>query len=355
MSFKDKIEARRNTLLDSLNACKLSGLKTYIYGNGAGADSIEKRNLFSFDGRLVNKSYINQKYSNVFCFEEILEHSNEKINLIVGFKDFKDSLIEKYRDKINILINCDCLYGNLSVDSDMMSYSFVEENESNLEKVYNSLEDEKSRTTLIAYINQKISRDYKYLKQVFENNQYFPEDIIKLNNNEIFVDCGAFIGDTVETFINQCEKHNILYKKIISFEPDPINYQKLKDKSFKNHECLNFGTSDHKGLFHFTIDKSSSYFDPNGDIEVEINTIDNIIKDKVTYIKMDIEGMELASLKGAEKTIKKYKPKLAICIYHKNEDLWEIQNYLKSIVPEYKFYIRAHREVIIELVLYAIP
>ena len=87
---------------------------------------------------------------------------------------------------------------------------------------------------------------------------------------------------------------------------------------------------------------------------VSITTIDEEVKDNVTFIKMDIEGMELEALKGAEETIRRCKPKLAICAYHKKEDLIEIPQYIKSIRPDYKLYLRAHEPTLSELVLYAI-
>ena len=62
---------------------------------------------------------------------------------------------------------------------------------------------------------------------------------------------------------------------------------------------------------------------------------------------MDIEGAEMSALKGAKETIDKYKPKLAICLYHSLcfyhvplEDYWNIPLYLHRLVPEYSFYIR---------------
>lgn len=70
---------------------------------------------------------------------------------------------------------------------------------------------------------------------------------------------------------------------------------------------------------------------------------------------MDVEGAELIALKGAEQTIKKYKPKLAISIYHKPNDLWEIPLLIKSWVPEYKIYIRHYNVVSSETIMYAIP
>lgn len=69
---------------------------------------------------------------------------------------------------------------------------------------------------------------------------------------------------------------------------------------------------------------------------------------------MDIEGSELAALRGAEKTIKKSKPKLAICVYHKPEDLITIPQFISSLVPEYKFFLRHHQYISWDTVLYAI-
>jgi hypothetical protein len=76
--------------------------------------------------------------------------------------------------------------------------------------------------------------------------------------------------------------------------------------------------------------------------------------EKITFIKMDIEGSEPQALSGAEEIIKKQKPKLAICVYHKPEHLWEIPLYLKKIVPEYKIYIRHHTPLEYETVCYAV-
>jgi hypothetical protein len=74
----------------------------------------------------------------------------------------------------------------------------------------------------------------------------------------------------------------------------------------------------------------------------------------VTFIKMDIEGSELNALKGAEQTIRKYKPKLAICVYHRAKDLITIPQYIKTLVPEYKLYFRAHKYGTYDFVLYAV-
>lgn len=68
---------------------------------------------------------------------------------------------------------------------------------------------------------------------------------------------------------------------------------------------------------------------------------------------MDIEGSELKALFGAEEIIKLQKPKLAICVYHKPEHLWEIPLYIKKILPEYKLFFRHHTSLEYETVCYA--
>jgi len=98
----------------------------------------------------------------------------------------------------------------------------------------------------------------------------------------------------------------------------------------------------------------------DGNIYIEVDTIDNFCRnEKVTFIKMDIEGSELEALKGAEKQIRENKPKLAICVYHKEEDLITIPQYILSLNPEYKLYLRYFgssdfNSLWTELVLYAV-
>ena len=94
--------------------------------------------------------------------------------------------------------------------------------------------------------------------------------------------------------------------------------------------------------------------DAEGIIKVPVNSVDNICAgDKVTLIKMDIEGSELAALQGSVNVIKRDRPRLAICIYHKPEDLYEIPLWVKQTIPEYKLYIRHHSYEEGETVLYA--
>ena len=92
-----------------------------------------------------------------------------------------------------------------------------------------------------------------------------------------------------------------------------------------------------------------------GETEVQARRLDDVLAGrKVTFIKMDIEGSEMAALRGAERIIREQRPRLAISIYHKPEDMWEIPSYILQCHPDYKLYVRHYSISDTETVLYAI-
>lgn len=218
----------------------------------------------------------------------------------------------------------------------------------------------------------ELKDNYIYMAYLLDGgNQYFDE-VIKLDDNEIFADIGVFDGQTSLNFINHV---NNKYKKIYLFEPDSGNYENTKANLLNNNvesfELFPLGLSNKKETLTFYSGLGGgSRLEETGIVtdllmergtasHVNVDTLDNILKDisdvdMPTFIKMDIEGSELNALKGAENIIKTYKPKLAISIYHKPEDLIELSAYIKSLVPEYKFYMRHYSCNFAETVLYAV-
>lgn len=228
---------------------------------------------------------------------------------------------------------------------------------SEFERLYNRLEDDFSRLTLENVLKGRISANLEYFRKVCVDNQYFPGDIVTLENNEVFLDIGAFVGDTIA----EIEKEtNGNYKKIYCFEPDKncINVLKKNVKEYKNVMIIEKGAWDKCETLYIQQDSEhgASFINEMGEYAIELDCIDNCIDEgeHVTHIKMDIEGAELAALHGAQKIIKKNRPKLAICVYHKNEDILDISRYILSLVPEYKLFLRHHNISGTETVLYAI-
>ena len=184
-----------------------------------------------------------------------------------------------------------------------------------------------------------------------EDIQYF--DVLAPVDNEIIIDAGAYDGATALQFLKWAEGR---VKKIYSFELDPVNVAKCEErlKSYGDKITLIAkGTSDKDETIYITASGSTGG-KAEGDTEAGLTAIDNVVKDeRVTLIKMDVEGAELKSLMGAKNTILKNRPRLVICVYHKREDLYEIPGYILSLVPEYKFYLRHYCSLEWETVLYA--
>lgn len=185
--------------------------------------------------------------------------------------------------------------------------------------------------------------------------QYF--DMFSPNRNEVFVNAGAFQGETDADFVRWT---NGSYKKIFAFEPITSNVEICKryyaENGIKNVDIFCKGTWSETGQISFAEGVSQGQITVDGANTIETIKIDDALADydgKITFIKMDIEGAELEALRGTKELIRKNKPRMAICIYHKPEDLYEIPRYLLSLVPEYRFKVRQYTSMNWETVLYA--
>ena len=122
---------------------------------------------------------------------------------------------------------------------------------------------------------------------------------------------------------------------------------------------LNYGLWDERTQCSYTSDETSSSLSSNqmgeDEMTAECISLDEAMgEEKVTLIKMDIEGAEKRALIGAKKGIERWKPDLAICVYHKPEDIYELTKMIHEWLPEHKLYLRQHCWNFTETVLYAI-
>lgn len=212
--------------------------------------------------------------------------------------------------------------------------------------------------------SETISRD-SILVETFVVKGYQYQDKIKIEPNEVFIDCGAYIGDTaIWAYQNQAAK-------VYSLEPCPMIWQTLQTNLAENNLPTDYyplAVGKENAKLHFVfceqniagaklvsdaelpkIQEEIAHL-PNYKFQiVDVNCVKlddwfTQLNISPTYIKMDIEGGELDALIGCQETIKKLKPKLAICLYHKRQDMWQIPLYIHSLVPEYKFY--CHKNLI---------
>lgn len=238
---------------------------------------------------------------------------------------------------------------------------YYKSQEENIRYIYDHLADDLSKKTFEAVINYRMYRNSSLLSDIVQpiESTYFPdsEDIpLHISQEEVFVDGGAFCGDTVENLLVKCQGG--VCKAIHSFEPDPKNYSLLREstKYLPFVHCYQLGLSDGAATLNFSSALGpSSYVDDNGTISVKVDSIDNVLKDvPVTYIKLDVEGAECAALRGAKHIIQKYNPKLAICTYHSDQDMVEVPLLLWKLNPNYVLYFRHYTDISIETVCYGI-
>lgn len=231
---------------------------------------------------------------------------------------------------------------------------------------YARLSDDISRKVFMYQMRYRLIPDIDFIHSAYalsaKYSQYFAEDIFELFDNEIFVDCGGFTGDTATEFLKRCKN----YRRVYIYEPlreNIINCRKNLS-GFDNIVIRQAGVGSKSSEMQFDGGGSSGSFavsgqsrNQNSNVDTfEIISLDEEIKEPVTFIKMDVECFEPEAIRGAAGHIKNDSPKLAICLYHMVSDLWEIPKLINEISPCYDYYLRHYdSNQNWEYVLYAIP
>lgn len=248
------------------------------------------------------------------------------------------------------------------VCGEKISYQYVCQHLPQFEEAYSSLSDTCSKKVFINVLNAKLSGDFSLYSQIMSQSEFFDDGIISLNEHEVFLDVGAYKGKDIVNFVHYTQGK---YDRIIALEPDvhslAILQENMKVQGIKEVEVHIKGAwNKHTFLRFYDGREGSSRVSENISgafpaTSIEVDSVDSILNGRrVTYISMDIEGAEYNALLGAEQTIKKWKPKMAVCVYHKREDLFALLLLLKSFIPNYSFYMRHYSDNQTETVLYAI-
>ncbi len=183
-----------------------------------------------------------------------------------------------------------------------------------------------------------------YITDYYINRQYFDIPYLTHSDNEVFMDCGSADGNTTNMFIKWCEGK---YDYVYAFEPNKIFVDEFLRNNLRgiNGEIIEKGTWNKTDKLSFIENGLGSrvlnHTEGEVSTEVEVTSIDEVLNGKrATFIKMDVEGAETETIIGAKDTIKKYRLKMAICIYHKQEDPWVIPSLLMEYNPDYRFCVR---------------
>jgi FkbM family methyltransferase len=220
--------------------------------------------------------------------------------------------------------------------------------------------DATSRREYLAQVRWRVLGDFDCLPTPVDHPTYFPKDLCRLTENEVYVDCGAFDGDTIREFLLESRSK---FERIIAFEADPVNFKLLEENGrqfsedlWKRIQLNPVATSDKPGRLRIASGNGPASSIGDGNCEVDAVTLDAALSGiAATYLKMDIEGSEFASLRGASQQIADHAPVLAICLYHNQNDLWRIPLLIQSLNPDYRLFLRPHLLDGWDLVCYAIP
>lgn len=234
----------------------------------------------------------------------------------------------------------------------------IEKNMDKITEVMNLLSDEKSRNVFLnVLVRLSVPYQFHFYYETEDYPQYFCNEF-QYGEQECFLDAGVCNGINMFEFAN---KVNWNYDKIIGLEADTSNYAIAKNNvgDLDHVVLLKKALYDRDGSIRFlstekSSKKSNSRVGEDGDIEVACVKGDSL-EEPFTFIKMDIEGSEKNALEGLKETIKKYGPKLAICIYHFQTDFWEVPLKIQEIEPSYNFQIRNHKKMdnLTETIVYA--
>lgn len=227
--------------------------------------------------------------------------------------------------------------------------------------LYEKLEDYSSKYLLYAILNNWINYDFESLQKTinYKYSHYFDLDILPSCDNEVFVDIGSYTGDTIDDYLYNYSQNS--YKKIYCYEitKELLEEFRIKSENLKNIEYRNSAALDKNGYIYLErnfVSLSANQTTNSGQEKVKAVKLDDDIKEKITLVKMDIEGDEDKALKGMKKHIVKDMPKLLISVYHKNEHYISLARLIDKYNPSYKFYLRNYGGNLYptEIVLYCV-
>lgn len=326
---------------DVWDTLKNSDKPIVLYGMGNGADKILERfaakgipcaGVFASDGFVRGHSFHGMQ---VKTYAQI-ESEYDDFIVVLAFATQREEVLKHifHIAETHMVLAPDVPVAGIT----LFSKAFYCLHEKEFEKAYSLLIDDASRDTYERIINFKISGDIHLLKPFYEKKKVY-SDLLCLHE-ETIVDLGAYDGDTAREFAAADEN----YQKIIALEPDEKNYKKLlkKCEHMRDLEVHNLGAWNKEDTAFFGAESSrNSAVSVKGE-PVRLTSVDALIHEPITLLKMDIEGSELKAIEGAANTIRTFRPKLYICAYHRSEDMFAIPLKIHEICPDYRFYFCHH-------------
>jgi FkbM family methyltransferase len=223
------------------------------------------------------------------------------------------------------------------------------------------ISDSESRSGFYKNIKSRYDSSLENIPPALDAETLFRPDFVKPDPDEVFLDAGAYDGDTIRLLLSS---NTFEFQEIIALEPDPKNYGKLVTEieglplAIRGKiNALAIAVGSENGLITFDASGTDqAQISSSGGTQVECVRIDDAFVGKsISFIKMDIEGAEPEAIMGAIKTIAEQSPVLAVSVYHRPNHLWNVASMLCNINSAYSIYYRPHAQGGWDYILYAVP
>lgn len=321
-----------------------------LYGMGNGADKI--LDWCDESGVKVSGIFASDEFARyqefrgytVCRYSDITEKFGSDILIVIAFASERAEVLAKFRE---LSEKHETLAPHLPLFADeeeTVSRAWLEKYAGSLEYVYSRLADERSRKVFADILNYKLSGKIDYLFDCTTQRRDDLQELFAFGSEETYLDLGAYTGDTVEEFLQLTAGK---YRRIIALEPDRRNFAKLARYAAAisgEIMALQKGIWQEAGERGFSDDGGrQSTFMGRDKKTVPVASIDDLCRnEKVSYIKMDVEGAEARALAGGKHTVAAYKPKMLIAAYHYDKDIFTLPLMLWDMADDYKIYLRKH-------------
>ena len=215
------------------------------------------------------------------------------------------------------------------------------------------LEDAGSRRTLTGVLRHRLTYLPEPLRAVCAGDQWFIPEVFRPDPAAVFVDGGAFDGDSAADFV---QRNGGPGEALELFEPDDAlcDLAKRRFRGVRQARVHRAGLSDVAGTATFAATGGMDGALAGDGHPVRVVRLDEAVDAAVTYLKLDVEGAEEAALRGARRSIEASRPILAVAAYHHASDLWRIPAWIDGLDAGYRLYVRHHTELAFETVVYAV-
>lgn len=321
------------------------GKPVVLYGMGDGADKA----LAAFESRGIEASavmasddFVRGQSFKGFKVRRLSELEEELPDFVIALcfaSQLPDVMehIKSVAQRHELLVPPTPVFGDKLFDE-----SFIEKNAAGINQAYELLADEQSKRVYEGVLRFYYSGRISLLDGVTSDKSEAFNGILKLGGDEVYVDLGAYNGDTIDEFLSYSGGS---YRKIVALEPNGKNFEKLRAhcSEMERVELWQLGSYSENTVLTFNNKAGRNSAISESGVQTRVATVDTILcGTAASYVKADVEGADFETLLGMENTIARFKPKLNFSAYHRFEDIFRLPILIHRLNPEYKIYLRHH-------------